>query len=979
MFPSSTPAVAWAILPILLLVNQTVWPHGSVTTAPPSAQRLPTPKVPGLNKIVKNRKAAIALGKALFWDMNVGSDGIACASCHFHAGADSRLKNQLNPGEKRGDEAEYPGLAKGFKPTASGGSGGPNYKLTLSDFPFHRFEDPEDIGSKLLYETDNVMSSSGSYGGTFLDASAADASGNDQCDRPLDPVFHVGALGTRKVEPRNTPTVINSVFNFRNFWDGRANNIFNGNNPFGDRDPDAGVWVVRGGQPVKEKLALPNSSLASQALGPPLSSTEMSCANRTHAAIGRKMLARKPLSRQRIHEKDSVLGRWRSGDGFGLDATYQDLVKKAFKPNYWQAPAGAGFGGPGGQPYTQMEANFGLFFGLAVQMYEATLVSNQSPYDRLTQAKLARYSKAMTQVMTDAPAQPLDDQIKAVEAIVNQRKSADPAETRIISGIQVFIYAHCIQCHSGPMFTTASIPEVANWGKPKGQGPVQTLVDRADLKTAGTSLLDTGFANTGVAHESFDPGLGGLDDFGNPLSLAAQYAAKLRGDAAGYKDAAVIDQDIDVCAFQKPFASDVPTQNLGPDPSANKGCRGQADAVVPTRETAAGYTALGAQGAFKIPTLRNVELTGPYMHDGGMATLQQVIEFYVRTGNYENGHKTGIMPTLGGYGSGTSVGPYGKEVLLEFLKSLTDERVRNEQAPFDHPQLLIPNGHSGDSATVKASQEAGFALQAEDEFMVLPAVGRKGLQAESLSPLSTFAELAATGKSTVQDNWVDSGLTPHTLLTESPLLAVGSPTVYSGVKTQSFYESAGTLSWNDAETAAAGENVHRGWTHNSRWARIDGSKGQKLTLTLTNPDNAPGVHPAFVLFYRPEGSPLGWPGTDCGENPGTDCVPAHFFPQQADWVLYGLPENPAHNPPTSYLLPYVASAWDGDRYQEGSSFTMHPTALEDIRLTDGTPGTLSAGFTLPETGYYLLVVSNVEEIGVTKAGTGFNIGVSLTQ
>src|SRR5437867_5899580 len=39
--------------------------------------------------------AAQQLGKALFWDMQVGSDGQSCASCHFHAGADDRAKNQL--------------------------------------------------------------------------------------------------------------------------------------------------------------------------------------------------------------------------------------------------------------------------------------------------------------------------------------------------------------------------------------------------------------------------------------------------------------------------------------------------------------------------------------------------------------------------------------------------------------------------------------------------------------------------------------------------------------------------------------------------------------------------------------------------------------------------------------------------------------------------------------------------------------------
>ena len=55
-------------------------------------------------------------------------------------------------------------------------------------------------------------------------------------------------LNTRNVEPRNTPSNINAVFNFRNFWDGRANNTFNGVNPFGRRaitaDPTARVFTT---------------------------------------------------------------------------------------------------------------------------------------------------------------------------------------------------------------------------------------------------------------------------------------------------------------------------------------------------------------------------------------------------------------------------------------------------------------------------------------------------------------------------------------------------------------------------------------------------------------------------------------------------------------------------------------------------------------------------------------------------------------
>src|SRR5262245_33573848 len=76
--------------------------------------------VPGptnLDEFVKDPFMALALGKALFWDMQVGSDGIqACASCHFRAGADPRSKNQVHPGAK----SVFPG---------------PNVQLDAFDFP----------------------------------------------------------------------------------------------------------------------------------------------------------------------------------------------------------------------------------------------------------------------------------------------------------------------------------------------------------------------------------------------------------------------------------------------------------------------------------------------------------------------------------------------------------------------------------------------------------------------------------------------------------------------------------------------------------------------------------------------------------------------------------------------------------------------------------------------------------------------------
>src|SRR5262249_4453487 len=160
------------------------------------------PEPANLARFVLDRKAAIRLGKALFWDMQAGSDGIqACGSCHFHAGADSRLKNQLNPDLNGGDSS--------FAPPA-----GPNYTLTAADFPFHRVADPADAAS-VLSDRNEVCSSQGVFKTLFIDV--VPGSSVDLVQGVPDTVFNVRGLNTRRVEPRNAPTVIDSIFNHRNF------------------------------------------------------------------------------------------------------------------------------------------------------------------------------------------------------------------------------------------------------------------------------------------------------------------------------------------------------------------------------------------------------------------------------------------------------------------------------------------------------------------------------------------------------------------------------------------------------------------------------------------------------------------------------------------------------------------------------------------------------------------------------------------
>ena len=136
-------------------------------------------------------------------------------------------------------------------------------------------------------------------------------------------------------------------------------------------------------------------------------------------------------------------------------------------------------------------------------------------------------------------------------------------------------------------------------------------------------------------------------------------------------------------------------------------------------------------GSFKIPGLRNVELTGPYMHDGSMATLEQVIEFYARGGNYGADAKqiTRVFahPEL-------QLDAQNRSDLVAFLKTLTDERVRYERAPFDHPELRVPHGQTGDHLVVVGGNVLGPAL-ARDELMTIEAVGADG----RVAPLQPFA------------------------------------------------------------------------------------------------------------------------------------------------------------------------------------------------------------------------------------------------
>jgi cytochrome c peroxidase len=71
-------------------------------------------------------------------------------------------------------------------------------------------------------------------------------------------------------------------------------------------------------------------------------------------------------------------------------------------------------------------------------------------------------------------------------------------------------------------------------------------------------------------------------------------------------------------------------------------------------------------GGFRAPTLRNVALTAPYMHDGSIATLSEVIDHYAAGGRTASPRKSSRL-------TGFQLTPEEKRDLLDFLASLTDE------------------------------------------------------------------------------------------------------------------------------------------------------------------------------------------------------------------------------------------------------------------------------------------------------------------
>ena len=83
-------------------------------------------------------------------------------------------------------------------------------------------------------------------------------------------------------------------------------------------------------------------------------------------------------------------------------------------------------------------------------------------------------------------------------------------------------------------------------------------------------------------------------------------------------------------------------------------------------------------GEFKTPTLREIEHTAPYMHDGSLKTLEEVVEFYNKGGIKNKNLDQNIKPL--------NLTDQEKKDLVAFMKALSGEGWQSVKAPTEFPQ-----------------------------------------------------------------------------------------------------------------------------------------------------------------------------------------------------------------------------------------------------------------------------------------------------
>lgn len=184
--------------------------------------------------------------------------------------------------------------------------------------------------------------------------------------------------------------------------------------------------------------------------------------------------------------------------------------------------------------------------------------------------------------------------------------------------------------------------------------------------------------------------------------------------------------------------------------------------VRPVNEDLGRFEFTGAgidRGAFRTPSLRNVAERAPYFHNGKFATLEEVIDFYDRGGDFNAPNKSPLIVPL-------NLTAQQKAALAAFLRRpLSDPRVASESAPFDRPVLysessrvpqIFGDGSAGSGGFTPAVVAIEPPLAGNPAFTVGVYSGLGGAEAllvidsadpgpgPSIPPSPSFAAIAVT-------------------------------------------------------------------------------------------------------------------------------------------------------------------------------------------------------------------------------------------
>lgn len=476
--------------------------------------KLPAKKSPrrrDLGDFVADFDAAEALGKAFFWEMKAGSDyrrrggkgvGTACASCHYRYGADARDTHTTRipyvAWDKYGLDPDHKDLGYNEKPrpfpvadlAKKAVKKAEDLYLPRSR-PRHILPDDEEIEG----DDDNdarktplslIVGSQGVEPRIFRKVVPDPGGGADWKSEVGDPKEIAGrehelpewsmflkdqADGNqlfRQITPRNSPSIVNAAFADRLFHDGRAESTFNGISIFGDFDDREALYISAkpGDRPVLVRLAIAHAALASQAVGPIVNDVEMSYAGRTFHDLAVKLLDAEVLGDQQIHNDDSLLGTYKALGLAGPGSSYRKLIRRAFRREWWDGSDGKGgehqvtlmlAEPPAGQPRplgTLMQANFSLYWGLSIMLYEASLVSNNSPFDRMMMGDGEGVDRLWKAKKAELEPIYIDRARTKVPPPDGESPFPFKSGSEVFQrGFRAFLGRGCVECHDGPLMS----------------------------------------------------------------------------------------------------------------------------------------------------------------------------------------------------------------------------------------------------------------------------------------------------------------------------------------------------------------------------------------------------------------------------------------------------------------------------------------------------------------------------------------------